>query len=177
MKKIAAVLTAIVFSTSAFAKDKALPPLPPIQLPPVLQAIHTLLHPNAGGPLTPAQQKMVDPLNTLQAFTVDDLNTALADAKANKDDVAAGCYTALIPLVQQAAATLQPPGKGGLFTGFQKLRDIQGNIGTVSQSITNGAINVACAPLVMSQIQTIIGIGALVGVKIGAGPITIPILP
>lgn len=110
-----------------------------------------------------------DPLAVVQAFTVSDLQAALADAQQVGDTVAAACYTVLIPYVQ--ANVKNPlPGQLGAFIAFQKARDLQStiNAGVPSQ------INVACAPLVLDAANTVIGLGAKVGVSL-AMPFKLPL--
>lgn len=110
-----------------------------------------------------------DPLAVVQAFTVSDLQAALADAQQVGDTVAAACYMVLIPYVQ--ANVKNPlPGQLGAFIAFQKARDLQStiNAGVPSQ------INVACAPLVLDAANTVIGLGAKVGISL-AMPFKLPL--
>lgn len=124
-----------------------------------------------------------DPLKVIQAFTVSDLDAALADASMPvsplpvacnagmfktqdgtpcvSDPTAAACYGALIPYVQ--ANIKNPlPTQLGLFLAFQKARDLK----TVINGGIPAAINDACAPLVLDAANTVIGLGAKVGLGI-----------
>lgn len=104
----------------------------------------------------------------LQQFTVTDLQAALADATAHNDTVAATCYTALIPAVQNLPSLLPAARPKGGFSAFQAARDgINGLTGLPGQL---KALNVPCAPLVLDAETTIVGLGAKVGLGVvGAG--------
>lgn len=223
---------ALIFSP-AIGKPKHYPPLPPPRpnfiLPPLIQAINELLHPSAANNTSP----LTNPITTLQAFTVADIQAALLDAGAivvnnggggysigdvftlangitgsvgtigstgniitvantsaglfstnapvvpvistsgkgsgalfmQNDTTAATCYTALIPLVQQTLVNPLPGGLG-LFQAFQKARDAINNVTNAEAQLTGGPLNTACAPLVLSAQNTIIMLGAAVGVKL-----------
>ena len=87
------------------------------------------------------------------------------------DPIAATCYRALVPIVQAGISNPLPTKLGG-FLLFQKGRDAINGLSSIEQNIVNGPINVACSPLILSAQNTIIGLGALVGLKIS--PLHIP---
>lgn len=83
-------------------------------------------------------------LTQLQKVSVQDLNTAKADADAQKDAVASACYTQIITLVtnQQAALNAQRNLPDvHVVTTFQQIRDF-------ALSLRQGSpLSTACAPL------------------------------
>ncbi len=103
----------------------------------------------------------VNPAAALQQFTLTDVQNALADATANHDVVAANCYTALEAAIKaQAPATAVPVS--GVLSAFQKLRDLQQGV-----QVGLPALNIPCAPLVLSTQQTLVRLG------VGAGTVAI----
>jgi hypothetical protein len=136
---------------------------------------------------TPLTQAAVqaNPLCLLKQFSVNDLNAALADANAQTppDTTSAQCYTALLALVNNPNNTLSqlltPPQ--GIFSALQKARDTQALITNLNAS--NGplsALNLACAPLVLSTQNTLIQLGlltgAVTGVTAASGGLALPAL-
>jgi hypothetical protein len=124
-------------------------------------------------PAPPAPAKMTvaaaraNPIELLQRFSVDDLEAALADAQAQKplDQVAATCYPALIKIVQDSVPNLIVPTNPGMFLGGQRSRDTKNvNTAMLSQSGPLAGLNVACAPLVLDPLNTLVTIGVTVGV-------------
>ncbi len=106
----------------------------------------------------------VNPAAALQQFTLSDVQNALADAQANHDTVAATCYTALAAAIKaQAPANAVPVT--GVLSAFQKMRDLQ-------QGVQTGlpALNVPCAPLVLSTQQTLLKLGLGAGAVAVLGP-------
>lgn len=123
---------------------------------------------NTAAPTTPT-----DPIAALQTFTVSDLQAALADAQGQTppDTTAATCYAALIPIVSSNVQNPLPTTKGA-FILFQKGRDLIANANAIKSDLTGGALNTACAPLVLSAENTIIMLAAQVGVKVA-----LPVIP
>lgn len=125
--------------------------------------------------LTAAAVK-ANPVAVIQAFTVTDLQAALADARGQTppDTVSAQCFTALIPIVQSGVANPFPTGLGA-FQALQKARDAQAFVSNL-QSPTGplSALNVACAPLILSTQNTLIGLGVIGGAVVGTGGIALP---
>lgn len=81
-----------------------------------------------------------------------------------KDMTAATCYTALIPLVEQTVENPLPTGLG-VFEAFQAARDAVNSISNAQANLISGPLNSACAPLALSARNTILMLGAAVGVK------------
>jgi len=107
----------------------------------------------------------VNPAAALQQFTLTDVQNALADATANHDTVAANCYTALEAAIQaQGAATTVPVT--GVLSAFQKLRDLQQGV-----QVGLPALNIPCAPLVLSTQQVLVKLGLLAGGAVVAAPL------
>ena len=103
----------------------------------------------------------INPAAALQQFTLTDVQNALTDATANHDVVAANCYTALEAAIKaQAPATAVPVS--GVLSAFQKLRDLQQGV-----QVGLPALNIPCAPLVLSTQQTLLRLG------LGAGTVAI----
>jgi hypothetical protein len=138
----------------------------------------------APGQMTQTQAQS-NPLAVIQAFTVGDLQAALADAQAQTppDTISANCYQALIPIVQTNVQNPLPASLGA-FQALQKARDIQTMITNVQA--TNGPLAplvVACAPLILSVQNVIVGLGLKAGIIAGVGatgglalPIALPAL-
>ncbi|HUB63884.1 MAG TPA: hypothetical protein VL996_05470 [Methylocella sp.] len=72
------------------------------------------------------------------------------------DTVAATCWAMLLPVVINFENPL--PAQPGIFLAIQKARDLADNGGTILASVQNGPINTACAPVVMTTIQTVNGL-------------------
>lgn len=125
-----------------------------------------------------------NPLLVLQTFTITDLQNALADAQAQTppDTVAATCYQALIPLVQNAngAKGLIPKSLGAVQV-LQKARDAKQFLATLnSPTGPLAGLNVACAPLVLDVQTTLIQLGIISGAVVGTaatGGLTLPFFP
>ena len=118
----------------------------------------------AGTGSTPAKGASVNPATALQQFTLTDVQNALADAQANHDTVAANCYTALEAAIKaQAPATAVPVT--GVLSAFQKMRDLQQGV-----SVGLPALNIPCAPLVLSTQQTLVKLGLGAGAAAVLGP-------
>lgn len=114
-------------------------------------------------------QAMANPLTVLQTFTADDLNAALADAKANNDTAAVNCYSALLPIVQSGVANPLPTGLGG-FRLLQKARDAKTLLANLQSP--NGPLaqlNIACAPVIIDAQNTMIQLGILGGGVLAVG--------
>ena len=125
--------------------------------------------PSMAASVKPAAAPVItSPIQAIQAFTVSDLQNALADAQANSDVIAAACYTALIPVVQQQANVTAPTGKIGAISVFQKSRDLA----RLAQRGVPDSINMACSPLVLDAQTTVLRLGALAGLAVPAiGPL------
>jgi hypothetical protein len=125
-------------------------------------------------------QAVTNQIALLQAFTVTDLQAALADAQAQTppDTVSAACYSALIPIVQSNIANPLPAGLGG-FQALQKARDLQNLISNIqSQNGPLAPLVTACAPLILSVQNVLVGLGLKVGVVAGvaaSGGVALPI--
>ncbi len=171
MKKLSFVLAACLLASPVVAAPKAVP-IPPAR--PAPQVLWDPLH-----LFTPGATPQSDPIKALQAFTVEDLQAALADASAQTppDTTAATCYAALIPVVQTNVKNPLPAGVGG-FQAFQKARDLIANANEVKANLTGGALNTACAPLVLSAQNTILMLATKVGVGIAMPSIPgLPVIP
>lgn len=113
-----------------------------------------------GSPITAS----TNPAAALQQFTLTDVQNALADAQANHDTVAANCYTALEAAIKaQAPATAVPVT--GVLSAFQKMRDLQQGV-----QVGLPALNIPCAPLVLSTQQTLLKLGLGAGAVAVLGP-------
>ena len=123
-------------------------------------------------PIATAQQ---NPLAVLKAFTATDLQAAITDANAQTppDTVAAGCYTAVLALVNSNVANPLPTSPG-VFQALQKARDAKAFLAQV-QSPTGplAGLNTACAPIVLDAQNTLIALG--VGVGLVANPVGAPV--
>jgi hypothetical protein len=132
---------------------------------------------------TPAPAGIAGALAKVQAWTVTDLNAALADATAHGDQVAMTCYPALITLVQNATTTGALPSATpkGAFSTFQAGRDLA-NAATGLPGTLKG-LNVPCGPMALDAEQTIaqlalqIGGPAAVAVIAPKFPIPLPAIP
>ena len=107
----------------------------------------------------------------LQQFSVQDLQAALADAQAQTppDTIAAGCYQALITVLQNPIAN-PLPSSPGLFQLLQKARDFKNAVANLQSN--NGPLTpvaTGCAPLVMDAQNTLIQLGIMTGAVVGAG--------
>ncbi len=114
-------------------------------------------------------QAVTNQIALIQAFTVSDLQAALADAQAQTppDTVSASCYSALIPIVQSNVANPLPAGLGG-FQALQKARDLQNLIANINSP--NGPLAplvTACAPLILSVQNVLVGLGLKAGLVAG----------
>ena len=95
-----------------------------------------------------------DPLAGLKAFTIADLQAALADANAQvpPDQTSAQCYAFLIAALPNLPS-FQPGSPVGAVLAFQKLRDLQNGVSSSQGALKS--LNLACAPLVIDT-QTVI---------------------
>lgn len=101
------------------------------------------------------------PGSALELFTVKDLTAALADAQTSGDTLAANCYTALIPAVQNPGLSITPKGLGA-FQAFQKARDIN----RLANAGVPDGLKIACGPLVLDAQTTIVLLAAKVGIAV-----------
>jgi hypothetical protein len=131
------------------------------------------LGPSAKQTLTAAQVQQ-NPLVLLQQFTAGDLTEALslANAQTPPDTTAAACYTQLLTIVNglNPSGSTTLPNDIGAFTALQAARDAQSMMANMQAA--NGplaALNMACAPLVLSVQNTLIGLGIGAGVIV-SGP-------
>jgi hypothetical protein len=129
-------------------------------------------------PITKAAAQ-ANPIAVLQAFAVTDLQNALDDANAQTppDQTSAQCYSALIPLVQQAQGIKGAiPKSLGLFQVLQKTRDAKRLLASLqSPDGPLSKINLACAPLAMDTQNTLVQLGILSGAVAASGGLTLPI--
>ena len=114
-----------------------------------------------------------DPLAKLAAFSITDLQSATADAKAQTppDTTASQCWDFLIVTIPKLQSqfpqfgTLTP----GAFTLFQKARDLQNGLTNPTGSGAGlKSLNLACAPLVIDT-QTVINKLLLMAAGTAAG--------
>jgi hypothetical protein len=125
-------------------------------------------------------QAMANQVALIQAFTVSDLQAALADAQVQSppDTVSASCYSALIPIVQSTVANPLPASLGG-FQALQKARDFQNLVASLqSQNGPLAPLVTACAPLILSVQNVILGLGLKAGLVSGtmlSGGLALPI--
>jgi hypothetical protein len=170
---IALALLAGPIGVAAQTKKPFAPSLPPFNFDPL--GIFTA--PTSTTP-SPAATSLTNAVGALQSFTVADLQNAIGDAQAQTppDTVAITCYNALLPAVE--ANVKNPlPAKAGVFMALQKARDLADNGSVVLSSIQNGPINTACAPLVLSTSQTLLGLQAKGIAAAGAISLIIPKIP
>ena len=116
-----------------------------------------------------AQTKAAPTTNILQVLH-DDAVAASADAKANNDVIAQGCYDAIAMVAAAKLAASTTTGGGALLV-FQKVRDFA----RLNASPTGTSLIVGCAPLVqdakLNFVQFFANIGGAVLLK---GIIPIP---
>lgn len=121
-------------------------------------------------PLATAQTNLVA---VLEAFSVTDLQNALADANSQTppDTAAAACWQALLNL--KGNSGLNPlPSSPGAFEFIQKGRDDKALLaGLLSPTGPLSPVLTACAPIVIDVKTTIIGLG-LAGGLIGAAAVS-----
>lgn len=146
MRKIVfAAIAALLIATPALAQSKAAKPAPSSKLS--------------------AATVQANPLALLQQFTTTDLQAAIADANAQTppDTVAAGCYTALLSVVNSGVANPLPASPGA-FQLLQKARDAKALLANLQSS--NGPLsnlNTACAPIVLDAQNTLVMLGVSAG--------------
>lgn len=156
---LAVMLGALAMPSDAFAQTKAV-----VKKPSVAQV-------------------QSNPLTLLQQFTANDLQAALDDANGQvpPDTIAAGCYTALLAVVNGGVKNPLPTSLG-LFQAAQKVRDAKALIANL-QSPTGplASLSAACAPLVLSAQNTLVGLGLMTGAVVGTGGLgallPLPIVP
>jgi len=160
MKKLIVGLIFLLFAQPAFAQ---LPkPKPAIAKPTIAQT-------------------QANPLLLIQQFSAADLNAAIADANAQTppDTVAAGCYQAILAVVNSPASNPLPTGVG-VFQALQKARDAKALVANL-QSPTGplATINNACAAVVLDAQNTLITLGVSVGLitNPAAGAVALAGLP
>jgi hypothetical protein len=158
-----------------------------LQAMPAMAATKTAAKPAATSTakLTTAQA-VSNQLALIQAFTVSDLQAALEDAnnQTPPDTISASCYTALLPVVQANVANPLPAGLGG-FQALQKARDFQNLIANLqSQNGPLAPLVTACARLILSVQNVLVGLGLKAGLVAGVAasggialPIALPALP
>lgn len=143
----------------------------------VLHVMPAMAQPKAATAKPTAMQAQANPILVVQQFTVADLQAALNDANAQvpPDTVAAGCYQALLTIVQAGVGNPLPSGLG-LFQAAQKARDAKALIANL-QSPTGplSSVNTACAPLVVDAQMTLVQLGILTGAVAAKVGLTLPI--
>lgn len=126
--------------------------------------------PSIAAATTPSPASSNDPLAQLAAFTLADLQSADADAKAqNPPDVTASqCYDYLIAVIP----TIKLPGLNtvGAILAFQRGRDLANGLNASQGRLKS--LNLACAPLVIDAQTTLnrliaVGGGAAVSTSVG----------
>lgn len=125
----------------------------------------------SSGPAAPVVTTSHDPVAMLKAFTITDLEAAQADATSHADTIAATCYAELVTTVQNLPSAGLPKPKGA-FSAFQEARDVANGVKRLQGGLPQ-SLNVACAPLVLDASQTVLMLGARVGVA-AAVPIALP---
>jgi hypothetical protein len=124
--------------------------------------------PSSSGKLSQSAAQQ-NPAQVLQAFTLADLQAALADAQAQNppDTIAANCYAELITVVQSPAINPLPAGPGA-FQLFQKARDLKALADSLqSRNGPLAQLQVACAPLVVDVQTLLIRLGVIGGAIAG----------
>lgn len=89
-------------------------------------------------------------LGELQKFTAHDLDVAMASATANKDIVAADCWSTLIE-VQRIVGNKSAPVIVGAASAIQEKRNLLGASGQGQTGSVRRAINRGCAALFMEE--------------------------
>lgn len=118
---------------------------------------------------TKLQTKAAAAVGNVATLTTADLNNAiaLANAQSPPDQISATCYKALVPYVAQAEAAVSPPGVtqtgAGVFTGLQVSRDVATQVQTLGGPLPQ-ALQIACGPLLMSEVATINDLLAKLGI-------------
>lgn len=100
-----------------------------------------------------------DPFETISKFAITDLEVALRDAKSHNDTLAANCYSALIPVVENFGNRPEHEPIAGGFSGFQRAR----NLFAARQTGLPDTVRVACAPLVLDAQRTVLRLGIIAG--------------
>lgn len=182
MKRLAIIALALAFATPASAaplhaaKQKVAQattsvPLPAPKPASVAAAPATaIMAARKQIPLATAQTNL---LSVLEAFSVTDLQNALADANAQTppDTTAAACWQALLNLKGNSGLALLPSTPGA-FEFIQKGRDDKALLaGLLSPTGPLSPVLTACAPIVIDVKTTIIGLG-LAGGLIGAAAVS-----
>lgn len=142
--------------------------------------------PSAPSKAVTAAQANADPFAVIKTFTVADIQAALDDARAQTppDITAATCYAALLPIVEAGVQNPLPAGLGA-FQALQKARDAKALLANIqSPNGPLGALNTACAPLVLDAQNTMVQLGLKVGsvvaggaAVVGTGGLALPALP
>ena len=116
-----------------------------------------------------------DPLAQLAAFTLADLQSADADAKAqNPPDVTASqCYDYLLAVIP----TIKLPGLNtvGAILAFQRGRDLANGLNASQGRLKS--LNLACAPLVIDAQTTLNKLIAVGGGTAVSASVGLPLLP
>lgn len=119
---------------------------------------------------TPPNGMAGDPLKVIHSLALEDVQSALLDARAHNDRVAAMCYAKLIEVIDEAS--LDSAGPAGVVSAFQRARDVaqQATDGFVPQDV-----NISCAPLVLDAQQTLVRLAAVFGGRAALNGIMVPV--
>lgn len=147
-------------------------------------------------PAAPAADPLTTLMNQIQSVSADvitnviaDINAADADAAAiststnqMNDPIAHACYPAAVKFLQSLPTATAPTGKLDGVQLFQKKRDFVAQI----QAGVPVYLKLGCAPLLGDEVQTLISLLGMVGVKVlpaaltalvpALAPITLPAL-
>jgi hypothetical protein len=116
-----------------------------------------------------ATMSLPNPIAQIQAFTVADVNAAIADATSHNDTRHLPCWQAILPVVSSTQAAIHLPTTLGLAELAQTYFDAKSGL---SQPIIPDSVVTACA-LTMADLQMgVLQLGALVGLKIA--PLALP---
>lgn len=106
---------------------------------------------------------VIDPLSGFRRFAVTDIQGALDDATAHDDTAAIACWSALLPIVSQANASILPK-TAGAFSAIQKARDVVRGVNAVRAGVGPLAeLKDKCAAIIMDTQAFLVKLGVLGG--------------
>src|SRR5208282_1520892 len=109
--------------------------------------------------------------------TVTSVSVSVTYSSPAPDLTSAPCYQALLTLISNPIADPFPT-QLGVFLALQKARDAQQMLANLqSQNGPLSALNIACAPLVLSVQNTLLALGIATGAVVGTSGLAIPALP
>lgn len=100
-------------------------------------------------------------------FAIADVQAALDDATKKNDEISAPCWQAHLNLLKNLPVEWDTPPKMpiGIALGIQIQRDILNTI----NGATKGTLKVDCAALYGDELKALVGVGALLGIKVASG--------